>query len=186
MDETARLLERITAVCNPGWKSTDVDKSACLCDTCMRIRYVHFCWQPTSQVQNYSRVITHQSDRIGHPVSVYAGTEWLPWLDGLLVSSSSVQTLSHVQLFVTSWIAALQASLSITNSWNLLNSCPLGPWCHPTTSSSVIPFSSCLQSSPASGSFPISQFFTSVGQSTGVSASVSDLPMNIQGWFSLG
>ena len=66
------------------------------------------------------------------------------------------------------------------------NSCPLSRWCHPTISSSVIPFSSCLQSFPASGSFPMSQFFTSGGQSIGVSASVSVLPMNIHDWFPLG
>ena len=62
------------------------------------------------------------------------------------------------------------------------NSCPLSQWYHPTISSSVIPFSSCLQSFPASGSFPVTQFFTSGGQSIGVSASVSVLPINIQGW----
>ena len=66
------------------------------------------------------------------------------------------------------------------------NSCPLSRWCNPTTSSSVVPFSSCLQSFPASGSFPVSQFFTSGGQSIGASASASILPMNIQGWFPLG
>ena len=66
------------------------------------------------------------------------------------------------------------------------NSCPLSRWCHPTISSSVIPFSSCLQSFPASGSFPVSQFFTSGGQSIGVSESASVLPMNIQAWFPLG
>ena len=65
------------------------------------------------------------------------------------------------------------------------NSCPLSQWCHPTISSSVVPFS-CLQSFPASGSFPVSQFFTSGGQSIGVSASTSVLPMNIQNWFPLG
>ena len=64
------------------------------------------------------------------------------------------------------------------------NSCPLSWWCHLTSSSSVIPFSSCLQSFSASGSFPMSQFFTSVGQRFGVSASV--LPMNIQDWSPLG
>ena len=62
------------------------------------------------------------------------------------------------------------------------NSCPSGPWCHPTISSSVVPFSSCLQSFPASGSFQMSQFFASGGQSTGVSASASVLPMSIQDW----
>ena len=66
------------------------------------------------------------------------------------------------------------------------NPCPLSLWCHPTISSSVIPFSSCLQSFPASGSFPMSQFFTLGGQNTGVSASPSVLPMNNQDWFPLG
>ena len=64
------------------------------------------------------------------------------------------------------------------------NSCPLCRWCHPTISSSVIPFSSCLQSFPASGSFQTSQFFTSGGQSVGVSASASVLPVNISGLIS--
>ena len=66
------------------------------------------------------------------------------------------------------------------------NSCPLSRWCHPNVSSSVIPLSSRLQSFPASGSFTMSQFFTSGGQSTRVSASTSVLPMNIQDWFPLG
>ena len=66
------------------------------------------------------------------------------------------------------------------------NSCPSGWWCHPTISSSVIPFFSCLQSFPASGSFPMSQFFASGGQSIGASASASVLPMNIEDWFPLG
>ena len=62
----------------------------------------------------------------------------------------------------------------------------MSQWCHPTISSSVVLFSSCLQSFLASGSFPMSQFFSSGGQSIGVSASASILPMNIQGWFPLG
>ena len=68
------------------------------------------------------------------------------------------------------------------------NSCPLSQWCHPTISSSVVPFSSCLQSFPASGFFPVSRLFESRGQSIGVSASVwvSVLPMNVQGGFPLG
>ena len=66
------------------------------------------------------------------------------------------------------------------------NSCPLSQWCHPTMSSSVILFSSCLESFPASGSFPMSQLFSSGGQSIGVSASTSVLPTNIQDWFPLG
>ena len=66
------------------------------------------------------------------------------------------------------------------------NSCPVSQWCHQTISFSVVPFSSCLQSFPASGSFPMSQFFASGGQSIGVSASASTLPMNIQDWVPLG
>ena len=66
------------------------------------------------------------------------------------------------------------------------NSCPLSWWCHPTISSSVVPFSSCPQSFPASEFFQMSQFFASGGQHTGVSASTSVLPMNIQAWFPLG
>ena len=65
-----------------------------------------------------------------------------------------------------------------------LNPCPSRRWCHPTISSSVVPFSSCLKSFPASGSFQMSQLFTSGGQSIGVSA--SDLPMNAQDWSPLG
>ena len=92
---------------------------------------------------------------------------------------SSVQSLSHVRLFVTLWTAACEASGVYSNS------CPLSCWCHPTISSSVVPFSSCLQSFPAaSGSFQMSQFFPSGGQTIGVSA--SDLPMNIQDWFPSG
>ena len=118
----------------------------------------------------------------------------------------AVQLLSHVQLFVTPRTAACQASLSsvqfsrsvVSNSLQphglqhtrpccpsptprvYSNSCPLSQWCHPTISSSVFPFSSSLQS------FQMSQFFTSGGQSTGVSASISVLPMNIQDWIPLG
>ena len=66
------------------------------------------------------------------------------------------------------------------------NSCPLSQWCHPTISSSVVPFSSCLQSFPASRSFQMSQFFTSGGQHIRLSASTSVLLMNIQDWFPLG
>jgi len=66
------------------------------------------------------------------------------------------------------------------------NSGPLSRWCHPTISSSVIPFSPCLQSFPASGPFPMSQLFTSGGQSIAASVSASVLPMNVQDWFPLG
>ena len=93
---------------------------------------------------------------------------------------SSVQSLSHVQYFETPRIAAGQTSLSIVNFWVYSNSSPLSQWCHLTISSSFIPFSSCLQSFPASGHFPMSQLFTPGGQSFGLSASTSVLPMNTQ------
>ena len=86
---------------------------------------------------------------------------------------------------VIPWTAACQTSLSITNSQSLLNSWAAGQWCHPVISSSVIPLS-CLLFVPAWGSFPISQFFESGGQSVGASASASVLPMIIQDWFHLG
>ena len=95
-----------------------------------------------------------------------------------------VQSLSSIWPFVNPWTAAHQASMSFTISQAYSNSCPLSQWCHPTISSPVLSFSSCLQSFPASGSFPISRFFASGGQSIGASSSV--LPMNIQDWFSLG
>ena len=95
---------------------------------------------------------------------------------------SSVHSLSLVQLFATPWITARQASLSITNSQSLLKYM----WCHPAISSSVAPFFSCPQSLPASGSFPISQLFAWGGQTIGVSASASVLPMKTQDWSPLG
>ena len=100
---------------------------------------------------------------------------------------NSVQSLSRVRLFVTPWIAARQASLSITNPRKFYSdSCPSSWWCHPAISSSVIPFSSCPQSLPASGSFPVSQVFAWGGLSIGASASTSVLPMNTQDWSPLG
>ena len=88
---------------------------------------------------------------------------------------SSVQVLSHVRLFATPWTAPRQTS---PTTGACSNSCPSSPCCHPTISSSVVPFSSCLQSFPASGCFPVSQFFASGGQSIGASAPV--YPMTIQ------
>ena len=96
---------------------------------------------------------------------------------------SSVQSLSHVQLFVTPWTAACQASLPITNSQSLLK---LMSTKSVMSSNHLILFSSCLLSFPASGSFPMSQFFTSGDQSIEVSDLASVLPMNIQDWFPLG
>ena len=96
------------------------------------------------------------------------------------------------RLFATPWTAArLPCPSPLPGAYS--NSCPLSQWCHRTISSYVVPFSSCLQSFPASGSFPISQLFASGGQSIGVSGLASVLPMNIQdrfplvstGWISL-
>ena len=101
-----------------------------------------------------------------------------------LGQSTSVQLLSCVRLFVIPWTVAQQASLSTTNSGFTQI------YVHPTISSSITPFSSCLQSFPASGSFQMSQFFESGwrigGQRIWVSASASVLPMNIQDWLPLG
>ena len=114
---------------------------------------------------------------------------WLKWLSPhaqVLTKEGSVQLLSRLWLFATPWTVACQASLSITNSWSPPNSYPLSWWCHPTSLSSVVPFYSRLQCFEASGSFQMSQHFESGGQSIGVSASASVLPMNIQDWFPLG
>ena len=127
---------------------------------------------------------------MGHSTEVLKKTK-----NRIIISSvqllSSVQSLSCVRLFTTPWIAARQAALSINTvvsnslqphglqhtrpacpsptSRACSNSCPLSHWCHSTISSSVVPFTSCLQSSPASESFPMSQFFSSGGQSIGAS-----------------
>ena len=98
---------------------------------------------------------------------------------------SLVQSLSHVRLFATPWTAACSPCPSPTARASS-NSCPSSGLYQPTISSYVIPFFSCLESFPASGSFPMSQFFTSGGQSIDASASSSVLPMNIQDWFPLG
>jgi len=98
---------------------------------------------------------------------------------------SSVQSLSRVQLFVTPWTAA-HPSLSITNSWSLLRLMSIKSVMPSNRLILCHPLLSCLQSFPASGSFSMSQLFAWGGQSTGVSALASGLPMNIQEWFSLG
>ena len=97
---------------------------------------------------------------------------------------SSVQSLNHVQLFATPWTAEYQASLYSTNSGNLLKLISIESMI--PFSSSDVPFCSYPQSFPASGSFQMSQLFASGGQSIGVSASTSVLPINTQDWFPLG
>ena len=98
----------------------------------------------------------------------------------------SVQSLSRVWLFVTPKDCSTQGFPVHHQLPEFTQTRPSSQWCHPTISSSVVLFSSCLQSFPASQSFPISQFFPSSGQTIGVSASASVLPMNIQDWFPLG
>ena len=96
---------------------------------------------------------------------------------------------SHSFMSDSLWPHGLQYArlpCSAPTPWAYSNSCRSSQWCHPTILSSVITLSSHLQSFPASGSFPMSQFFTSGGLSIGVSATTSVLPMNIQNWFPLG
>ena len=104
----------------------------------------------------------------------------------LFMKIKSVQSLSRVWLFATPWMAARQPPCPSQIPRVHPNSCPLSQWCHPAISSSVIPFSSCLQSFTTSGSFQMSQLFTSGRQNIGASASTSVLPMNTQDWFPLG
>ena len=95
----------------------------------------------------------------------------------------SVQTLSSAQLFATPWTTQhTRPPCPSPTAGVYPNPCPLSRWCHATISSSVVPFSSCSQSFPASGSFQMSQLFASGGQSTGVSASTSVVPVNTQAW----
>ena len=101
-------------------------------------------------------------------------------------TSQSVQLLSRVRLIVTPWIVGLQASLSITNSQSLLKLMSIESVMPSNHFILCVPFSFCLQSFPASGSFQMSPFFASGGQSIGASASASVPPVNIQDWFPLG
>ena len=112
-----------------------------------------------------------------------------PSLSPQVVAQMPVQFSSVAQSCPTLWPHGLQHARPPCPSPTrgvYSNSCPSSRWCHPTISSSVVPFSSCLQSFPASGSFPMSQLFISGGQRIGVSASASVLPVNIQDWFPLG
>ena len=100
----------------------------------------------------------------------------------LVVQFSSVQSLSRVRLFAAHESQHARLPCPSPTPGIHSNSCPSSQWCHPSISSSVVPFYSCPQSLPASESFPMSQLFTWGGQSTGASASASFLPMNTQDW----
>ena len=112
-------------------------------------------------------------------MNLFAGQQWRH-------GHSSVQLLSRVQLCDPMNCSTPGLPVPSPTPGAYPNPCPMSQWCHPTISSSVVPFSSCLLFFPAWGSFPMSQLFTSGGQSIGVSTSASVLPMNIQDWFSLG
>ena len=106
--------------------------------------------------------------------------------DSITLVCLVVQSLSHVRLLGSHGLQHARPLCPLPSPRACSNSCPLSQRCHPTISSSAIPFSSRLQSFPASGSFPVSEFFALGGQSIGASASASVLPMNIQDWFPLG
>ena len=103
----------------------------------------------------------------------------------LSYTSGSVQLLSPVAQLWPHGLQHTRLSCPSQNPGACSNTCPSNWWCHPTILTSVNPFSSCLQSFPATGSFPVSQLFASGGQSIGVSALASVLPMNMQHWFPL-
>ena len=113
--------------------------------------------------------------------------QWL-WVSSTMLCSrfSSVQSLSHVRLFATPWITARQASLFMTNSQSSPKLMCIELVMPSSHSSSIVPISTCPQSLPASGSFPMSQLFLWGGQSIQISASASVLPMNTEDWSPLG
>ena len=108
------------------------------------------------------------------------------WVLTLIIDCCCCFPLGRVQLSVTPLTTTPQASCPSSSPVVCSNSCPLGQWRYPTISSSVIPFSFCLPSLPASRSFLMSQLFTSGGQIIGTSTSASAFPTHIQGWFPLG
>ena len=138
------------------------------------------CWSICSQGLNPAA----QSGAHLSPAS-YTQQDLLSF-DFLIITLVVVQSPSPVRLFATPWTVACQISLSFTISQSLLKHRPLSWCCHPTILFFVTPFSYCPQSFPASGSFPVSKFFASGGQSIGTSASASVLLVDIQGWFPLG
>ena len=151
-------------------------------------RLTEFCQENAPVIAN---TLFQQHKRWLYPWTSSGGQYWNQ-IDYILCSQrwkdsiSLVQLLSRVRLFVTPWLQHARLPCPSSAPGTCWNSYPSIWWCHPTISFSVIPFSSCLQSFPASGSFPMSQFFASGGQSIGASASASVLPMNIQDWFPSG
>ena len=148
------------------------------------------------QIKTTMRILPHSS-QIGHHQKVYKNKFWrgrgalnlqslLKQLQLSYCYFSSVQSLSHVGLFPPHEPQHARPPCPSPTPGVHQNPRPLSRWCHPTILSSVVPFSSCPQSFLPSGSFQVSQLFTSGGQSIGVSASTSVLPMNTQDWSPLG
>ena len=112
--------------------------------------------------------------------------EWKSWLKTQHSKNKDYDIWAHQFSSVPFSRSVVSDSLRPHESQHARPPCPSSQWCHPTISSSVVPCSSCPQSLPASGLFPMSHLFTWSGQSTGVSASASVLPMNTQDWYPLG
>ena len=128
-------------------------------------------------------------EMLGHMMakSEFKLLHWINYKNNIWISTHLLaQSLSPVQTFRPQGLQHPRPPFPSPTPRVNSTSCPLSWWCHPTISSSVIPFSFCLQSFPASGSFQMSQLFASGGQSIGVSTSESVLPMNSQDWFPLG
>ena len=125
-----------------------------------------------------------------HTISL--GKSFLSWFNGVYsIKGECISSVQFSRSFVSDSLRPHESQharppCTLPTPWIYTNSCPSSRWCHPAISSSVIPFSSCPQSLPASGSFPMSQLFSRGGQSIGVSASASVPPMNIQDWSLLG
>ena len=139
-----------------------------------------------SPSNDYSGLISFRTDWFQIGKGVCQGCILSLCLFDFYAEFSSVQSLSHVRIFATPWTAALQASLSISNCWSLLKLMSIELVMPSNHLIFCCPFPSCPHAFPGSGSFPVSQLFASGGQSTGVSASTSVLPMNTQNWSPLG
>ena len=158
----------------------------CVCVYTQKDRYLtaHVIMEAESPKSTGSR-LENQEERVGVSAESEGRKKIHEWTHGPQTGGVCVLVTEFSYLVVSDslWPHGLQhAQLPCPSPTPgaYSNSCPSSRWCHPTISSSVIPFSSCLQSFPSSGSFPMSQFFASGGQSIGVSASTSFLPMNIQ------
>ena len=145
-------------------------------------------WAHAQHINSISHVDTRDSNNLEHTEGNTIWQNMKKWWVFIIhcVCSSLLFNYYHVQLFATPWPQHTRLPCPSVSPGVCSNSCPLSWWCHPTISSSVVPFSSCLQSFPISRSFPMSRLFLSGGQSIRASASTSVLPVNIQDWFPLG